>query len=637
MNPTPSEHTVTFDTAGGSEIEEKTVESGKTVEKPADPTKEGYLFDGWYNGETAYDFSTPVTGDITLKANWAVAKTVKFDTDGGSAVDAIAVKVGATVTKPTDPTKEGFKFLGWYIGDKAYDFSTAVTEDITLTAKWAAAKKVTFNSDGGTSISAEMVLEGEKVTKPADPARTGYTFSGWYLEDKAYDFSAVVTADITLKAKWEVITYTINYVLDNGTYTGTNYKDNPSTYTVEDAITIKEPTGSTETTYFVYWYSDKECTKLAATEIKKGTTGDLTFYAKWTNKLCTVTFDSNGGSAIEAIKVIEGKKAAKPADTTNGDYALIGWYKGKDLYDFEVAVTEDMTLKAAWGFVIGKSYTFDQEYEMSKNPYNDNSVGNEVYFNLDISSISSLKEYDVFTLKCKISGLPSNGSIACQSAIDGWGWHSINAKDDGSEYSFTFVKNSTAVEGSAVSLKIPPYADLDKVDQTVTLKYSDLTISYASYDEKKSTIFTKGELKNGGYGTVEKVYVDDTFFVAHLVAGSWMKGELTLPEPIDITGKKIKVTAKVSADYVQGSSLFKLTFVTDETHQSEITSNDKGNVGWCDPLTTEYAEYTGSDIWKGFSEDKPIQDADLTNITKIIINPQSGTGDIWIKNIEFVD
>ena len=103
--------------------------------------------------------------------------------------------------------------------------------------------------------------------------------------------------------------------------------------------------------------------------------------------------------------------------------------------------------------------------------------------------------------------------------------------------------------------------------------------------------------------------------------------------PLNIDGKKIKVTAKCGDGYEQGSNLFKLVFVTDDTHQSEITANGGANVDWCN-FTTEYQAYTGTDIWRAYQVENL---ADLTNVTKIIINPQSGTGDIWIQNIEFVD
>ena len=88
---------------------------------------------------------------------------------------------------------------------------------------------------------------------------------------------------------------------------------------------------------------------------------------------------------------------------------------------------------------------------------------------------------------------------------------------------------------------------------------------------------------------------EDGIKVAHVIAGDWMSAVLTLPQPIDISNKKIKVTAKVNSDYDQGNSLFKLVFVTDDTHQSEVSANEYGNVGWCN-LTTEYAEYIASDL-----------------------------------------
>ncbi len=147
-----------------------------------------------------------------------------------------------------------------------------------------------------------------------------------------------------------------------------------------------------------------------------------------------------------------------------------------------------------------------------------------------------------------------------------------------------------------------------------------------------TTIFASGTLVNGGYGTAE-IIDENGMKVAHVVAGDWMNAIYTPEAPLNIDGKKIKVTAKCGEGYTQGDGLFKLIFVTDDTHQSEITANDKGNVGWCS-FTTEYQAYTGSDVWLAY---EIANSADLTNVTKIIINPQSGSGDLWIQNIEFVD
>ncbi|MBQ2793605.1 MAG: InlB B-repeat-containing protein, partial [Clostridia bacterium] len=99
-------YTVTFDTDGGSAVEAQTVEEGATATAPEAPTKEGYTFAGWYVGEAAYDFGTPVTADVTVKAAWTLnSYTVTFDSDGGSAVDAQTVAHGAIATLPEAPTK----------------------------------------------------------------------------------------------------------------------------------------------------------------------------------------------------------------------------------------------------------------------------------------------------------------------------------------------------------------------------------------------------------------------------------------------------------------------------------------------------------------------------------------------------
>ena len=137
-------YTVTFDSYGGTPVPPaQEVEYGHTATKPADPTLKGYTFAFWYLGEdeqnaTAYDFDTPVTENITLTAKWNINKyTVAFNTDGGTPVPpAQEVEYGLTATEPAAPEKTGYTFDGWYLGDEKYDFSAAVEQNITLTAKW---------------------------------------------------------------------------------------------------------------------------------------------------------------------------------------------------------------------------------------------------------------------------------------------------------------------------------------------------------------------------------------------------------------------------------------------------------------------------------------------------------------------
>ena len=137
-----NKYTVTFDSYGGSKVDPQVVEYGLYAQKPADPTLEGFTFKYWYldDENEAYDFeNTPVTADITLTAKWEINKfKVTFDTDGGEPIpDDQFVEWGLFVEEPTtEPTKTGYTFDGWYLGDEKYDFSAAVEQNITLTAKW---------------------------------------------------------------------------------------------------------------------------------------------------------------------------------------------------------------------------------------------------------------------------------------------------------------------------------------------------------------------------------------------------------------------------------------------------------------------------------------------------------------------
>ena len=145
-NPdTPSDgktyYKVTFDSDGGSSVATQKVESGQTATKPDAPTKTDYDFEGWFLGDTLYDFNTPVEANIKLKAKWEIAiYTITFDSDGGSDVEEKYVTAGKTVEEPDTPGKQGYGFYGWYNGETEYDFSSAVHSDLTLKAKWGPVK-----------------------------------------------------------------------------------------------------------------------------------------------------------------------------------------------------------------------------------------------------------------------------------------------------------------------------------------------------------------------------------------------------------------------------------------------------------------------------------------------------------------
>ncbi|WP_138754471.1 InlB B-repeat-containing protein [Paenibacillus sinopodophylli] len=222
-----NKYTVTFDYQDGRAGIPVLVSYGDVTAQPYVPEKDGYTFEGWYN-DTSY--ATPwdprfnaVLGNMTLYAKWAaisaVTYTVTYDTQGGSAVAAATgVSSGAKIAKPTDPTRVGHTFEGWY-GEASYTTlwsfgMDTVSGNMTLYAKWtaipAATYTVTYDTQGGSAVAAATgVSSGAKIAKPTDPTRVGHTFEGWYGEASyttLWSFGMdTVSGNMTLYAKWTAI------------------------------------------------------------------------------------------------------------------------------------------------------------------------------------------------------------------------------------------------------------------------------------------------------------------------------------------------------------------------------------------------------------------------------------------------
>lgn len=217
-------YTVTFDSNGGSVVSSVQVKKGDKVSKPSEPTRDGYVFSGWYLNDTLYDFDLAVLEDITLVAKWSSKEdgntavksyTMKFDSNGGSTVNDILVENGVIKELPT-PVKDGYKFVGWFNkNNEEVTVGSAITSDETVTAKWeknttnnsntVTKYTVKFNTQGGSKISSVRITSGKTVSKPKDPTRDDYKFVGWYLNGKVYNFNSKVVKNITLVAKWEKV------------------------------------------------------------------------------------------------------------------------------------------------------------------------------------------------------------------------------------------------------------------------------------------------------------------------------------------------------------------------------------------------------------------------------------------------
>jgi len=360
------EFTVKF-VADGTETQQ-TVKDGEKAVKPADPVKEGYTFVGWFVGDAEYTFDA-VKADVTVTAKFEEVKveikefTVKFVVDDEETVQT--VKEGEKASKPADPVKEGYVFLGWYVGEEAYDFEKAVTADVELVAKFEEEKveikeyTVKFVVDG--EASEVKVAEGEKASKPADPVKEGYNFLGWYVGSEAYDFDAAVTADVELVAKFEEVViekFTVKFIVDGVVVSEQLVEKGKDAELPEDPVK--------EGADFGYWDGIYE-------KIQK----DEEVVAVFDYYLYAVVFMADGQLYGDPAEVEHGQDCPAPADPVKEGYKFVGWDKELTNITYELIVNaifelETYTIKYyADGVELTdiepKTYTYEDAFELTVN------------------------------------------------------------------------------------------------------------------------------------------------------------------------------------------------------------------------------------------------------------------------------
>ena len=344
--------TVTFDSKGGSDVPSQSVEPGNKVICPDIPTKEYYAFGGWFTDEectTEFDFSQSISSSLTLYAKWTRAyNDVVFDSKGGSSVTKQTVIIGGTATIPEQPTKDGYTFAFWCTDSGAtneFDFTTPITADTTLYARWVLNQyTVAFNSNGGSSVQSQSVEHGKLVVFPIMPTKTNYSFFMWcknkYLEEE-FSFSTPVTSDLTLYARWFGSSYSFAFDSNGGNTIPTQTIENGKKAT----RVVPAKTGNT----FEGWFSDEELTKEFSFDT--AVVHDMTVWAKWQPDTFTVTFESNGGSEVDPQTIEYGNTVTQPDNPTKSGSSFAGWYSDEELtqgYDFSSSVTSDITLYAKW-------------------------------------------------------------------------------------------------------------------------------------------------------------------------------------------------------------------------------------------------------------------------------------------------
>jgi len=488
---------ITYDSNGGSAVDAAYLSNGSSVTAPTEPTKDGFHLEGWYeDAALTQQVTFPYTpsASVTLYAKWAPDNfTVSFNSNGGGAVASQEILPGEKVTKPADPARSGFTFGGWYtdstLSDEWNFDSDTVSANMTLYAKWLC--KVTFNSNGGSSISSKYVAEGGTVAEPTAPTRTGYTFGGWYSNSAlsaTWNFSTnTVSSATTLYAKWTAHTYTVQYNANGGTGAMASVGH---TYDVKKALTGNS---FTRTGYrFAGWatsatgsvaYSDGESVKnLTATD---GAT--VTLYAKWSANTYTVKYNSNNGSGSMASvgHTYDVEKALSANTFTRTGYTFAGWSEstgGTATYADKQSV-ENLT--ATHGatvnlYAIWTAHTYTIEYNANGGA-GTTSSGNHTY---DVEK-----------------ALTSNGFTRTGYTFAGWATSTTGSVVYSDKQS---VKNLTAANGVTVTLYAKWTAHTYTVQYYANTGAGTMVSSVHTYDAAKALTtnsFTKIGYTFSGWAT----------------------------------------------------------------------------------------------------------------------------------------
>ena len=337
---------VTLDLGGGtlgnsSDAIQIIVKNGSTFTAPAsdgltrpDGNTDSYFM--WLDGNgNSYEPGGSVPADVTeLTVQWtAPTYAVTLNTNGGTIADGKDVTgytYGVGATLPTNVTRTGYTFKGWYdnenlTGSPVTAIGGAETGNKEYWAKWEINQyTITFDTNGGSEIVPITQDYGTEITAPADPTRKGYTFKGW---DKEIP-ETMPAENITVKAQWETNQYTITFDTNGGSEIAPITQDYGTEITAPDNPTRKGYT-------FKGW--DKEIPETMPAD-------NITVKAQWEINQYTITFDTNGGSEIAPITQDYGTEITAPDKPTRKGYTFKGWDKEIP----ETMPAENITVKAQW-------------------------------------------------------------------------------------------------------------------------------------------------------------------------------------------------------------------------------------------------------------------------------------------------
>jgi len=339
----------------------------------------GYTFAGWAtaaNGTgtsyTAAQSGVSLTTNTILYAKWtANSYSITFDAQSGSSQSSISFTTGNTVTMPAASTRAGYTFAGWNTAaDGTGTNYTATQSGITfvistiLYAKWTANSfNATFNSQGGSAVSAVSFTTGSTLILPAEPTRAGYTFNGWFAAASGGSalvsgYSPINTSTFTLFAQWTGVGYQLTFNVNAAT-SGTVPAS--QSYTMGGTtLTLPGNPGTLARSGFIFtgWNTavDGLGTSFTASQAAVTILANTILYAKWTSKTArtlsfnTMTFSKSYGetqTVTAALSLGTGaitySRGSSSACTVNASTGLVTITNGVGTCEISASAVEDLT------------------------------------------------------------------------------------------------------------------------------------------------------------------------------------------------------------------------------------------------------------------------------------------------------
>lgn len=206
--------TVTYLDDSNNLIEAIVYNENTLIQKPSNPIKVGHTFVGWFFGQTLFNFDEPITRNLVLKAKFEEniqtneKFTVTYLDDLDNLICEEEYNKNTLIQKPSNPTKEGHSFVGWYLDDTLFNFDEMITKDLVLKARFEEITSdekftVTYLDDNDNLIETVEYNKNAEILKPDNPVKEGYVFIGWFLNNTLFTFGKPIADNVILKAKFE--------------------------------------------------------------------------------------------------------------------------------------------------------------------------------------------------------------------------------------------------------------------------------------------------------------------------------------------------------------------------------------------------------------------------------------------------